>query len=114
MKKFIALFMVAMLAVCCFGVNTFAFMTGEIFFDRFGNEYLMHGETITRAYPDEDPMTFSPIWARAAVSYVDTIEAQDYASNDGNANIIVTAIGSNHPYEFRMNIHSGGSGYGQA
>lgn len=41
-------------------------------------------------------------------------KAQDYASNDGYANIIVTAIGPNHPYEFRMNINSGGSGYGQA
>ena len=114
MKKFIALLMVAILAVCCFTVNTFASYTGSISFNKYDDGYLANGETWTRADPTSPPGQEVPLWACAAVSYNSTLESQDYRSNDGLSGLVCVAIGNDHPIEFISNINSGGSGYGEA
>ncbi|HNX13979.1 MAG TPA: hypothetical protein PK854_06060 [Oscillospiraceae bacterium] len=115
MKKLITLVMVAMLAVCCFTINTFA-RTAEGYVDltvSIGGGY-SSGSTMVGVYPDEDPLTFSPIWAYAETCFGPYIEGQDYASSDGSYAVWATSFGGTHyDYEYQA-INAGNSGYGQA
>jgi len=115
MKKFIALLMVAMLAVCCFVVNTSA-RTAQGYVDfsitYFGDS--CSGSTMVGVYPDEDPMTFSPIWAYAETCFNGSVEDWDYASSDGSYAVWATSFGGTHwAYQDGL-ITAGSSGYGQA
>ncbi len=115
MKKFFALLMAAMLAVCCFVVNTSA-RTAEGYVNlsiTIGGGY-SSGSTMVGVYPDEDPMTFSPIWAFAQTCFGSYIEGFDYASSDGSYAVWATSFGFTHiDYECPA-INAGNSDYGQA
>ena len=114
MKKFIALLMVAMLAVCCFTVNTFALAEGYVNLTVIISGNDSYGSTMVGVYPDEDTLTFSPIWAYSETCFNGDREGWDYSSSDGSYAVWATSFGGTH-YDYQwQSINAGNSDYGQA
>ena len=115
-KRVLAIFLLIVMISSFFTLNAFALVEGIVDFSvqDLGND-LCRGTTMVSAYPDEDPMTFSPFTVYAQVCLNTIVEDTDASTSSyGDTPAFAVAIGDEHPHAFWGQINSGNSYWWQS